>query len=290
MTAMSLNALPAGPSPLALQPQPVSEIFDRAFRTYRANFWLFATLGLASGLPDLVRALLSGGAHSQDLIFSALTGGGDGAIGSAPANPLFVLAGYALWLLCLPIATSMVVQATVDISADGRPTFVSVLRRVLRRYWVMALVLLLFGVALLPTFLCVLFPVTLWLWVRWSVALPALFAEGTGPMSAIERSSFLTAGRWWRTFGILLLAYMLTFVVALALQGVLELAVGLLPGLSGDVRGAVMLVAGAVGEGFVRPLWPIIITLVYFDLRVRREALELDVLARQAMQASRLPA
>ncbi|MFY9615111.1 MAG: hypothetical protein WAT58_06890 [Candidatus Dormiibacterota bacterium] len=276
-----------GPSPLALQPQPVSEIFDGAFRMYRSNFGLFAALGLASEVPDLVRSLLSGGAQGQDILFTTLTGTGDAgrSLGSAGDNPLLAFAGTALWLICLPIALSLAVQAAVEVSAGTRPSFGRVLSSVVRRYWPVATVMLLFALAAVPSITCVLIPLSIWLYVRWAMAFPAIFAEGAGPIRSIERSTFLVAGRWWRTFGIVLLAYVLTSVVGFAIAALLELAVALVPGITGAIRGGAMLVAGAIGEGFVRPLWPIILTLVYFDLRVRREALELDVLAQQAMLA-----
>ena len=145
--------------------------------------------------------------------------------------------------------------------------------------------LLIYVIGFLPSITCILIPLSIWLAVRWVAAFPAIFAEGAGAMKAVERSTFLTANRWWRTFGILLLTYLLVLVVSLALQAVLGLGVGIIPGLTGDLRGAAFLVATSIGGGFVLPIPPIIVTLLYFDLRVRREALELDVLAQQAMLA-----
>ncbi len=282
---MASSPSPPYQSPLALQPLAVSELFDHAIRMYRRNFALFAGLGLASGVPDLARKLVSGGARSQDQLISAFTGGG-GPVGTAlSVNPLLVLAGYLVWLVCLPVTSAIVFQAAVDVAAGTNPTFGQVLARTLRRYWGFALVLLIYVIGFLPSITCILIPLSIWLAVRWVAAFPAMFAEGAGAIKAVERSTFLTANRWWRTFGILLLTYLLVLVVSLALQAVLGLGVGIIPGLTGDLRGAAFLVATSIGGGFVLPIPPIIVTLLYFDLRVRREALELDVLARQAMLA-----
>jgi hypothetical protein len=57
----------------------------------------------------------------------------------------------------------------------------------------------------------------------------------------------------------------------------------LVPGLSADMRGAVLLVSLAVSGALTEPVFPIVVTLLYFDLRVRNEALDLDVLAQRAV-------
>ena len=286
---MASSTSPPYQSPLALQPLAVSELFDHAIRMYRRNFALFAGLGLAAAVPNLVQNLLSGGAHNQNQLFSTFTGGG-GPVGTAAvANPLLVLAGASVYLVCLPVTTAVFFQAAVDVAAGTNPSFGHVVARTVRRYWGIVLLMLVYLVGLVPSITCVLIPLSIWLLVRWVAAFPAMFAEGAGAIKAVERSTFLTANRWWRTFGTVLLTYLLVTVVSLALQAVLGLAVGIVPGLTGDLRGAAFLVATGIGAGFVTPIPPIIITLMYFDLRVRREALELDVLAQQAMLAPQSP-
>ncbi len=83
---------------------------------------------------------------------------------------------------------------------------------------------------------------------------------------------------------------MVTYVLAAVISsGVGALAGGiaaLAPGLSADVRGAVLLVALALTTAVTQPVFPIVITLMYFDLRVRNEALDLDVLVRRAAAES----
>src|SRR5690606_636634 len=66
------------------------------------------------------------------------------------------------------------------------------------------------------TTLCVLGGAVLgvWLWVRLSLAAPALMLERQGVRQAMRRSWKLVGGSWWRVFGIQLLVLVLVFVVA----------------------------------------------------------------------------
>jgi hypothetical protein len=58
------------------------------------------------------------------------------------------------------------------------------------------------------------------LYIMWSVAAPALVAERHGVFTALGRSRRLTKGARWKTFGILLLVWIVTLIVG-SVQGVL---------------------------------------------------------------------
>ncbi|MFC9245277.1 hypothetical protein ACFT7S_15000 [Streptomyces sp. NPDC057136] len=61
-------------------------------------------------------------------------------------------------------------------------------------------------------------PVSIWLWVRFSLAPAAVVFEGQGPVEAMRRSSQLVRGDWWRVLGISLLASGMTAVAAYIIQ------------------------------------------------------------------------
>jgi hypothetical protein len=174
-------------------------------------------------------------------------------------------------------------------SAVGHPvTLGDMLRAALRRYLdVLGYVLLL----ALMGFLFCLFPLWIWILVGWSVVLPAMYIENLGLRAAMSRSWRLVSGRWWRTFFILLLALLLQYVVSLALGAFLYLGQGLLsifvsPYLALSLyEAAVILVSGVV-----TPILLIALVLVYFDLRVRREALDLFQLATRVAALPPSPA
>ena len=121
---------------------------------------------------------------------------------------------------------------------------------------------------------------------RWLVAPVTLVAERMGPRGSLKRSWALTRGNLWRCFGYLVLLVIFNFVVIglpiTMLQSLLMFALttqwyGWLSGL----------VAGLTY--FVNILWyPILVlalTLLYFDLRVRNESLDLDARIRALEQS-----
>jgi len=127
-----------------------------------------------------------------------------------------------------------------------------------------------------------LIPLWVWIWVNWVAVIPMMFVENIGLGAAMGRSWRLLAGRWWRTFLIIFLIWVLTVVVRWAL---VAFAVVPLAALSFFFSSYILLaLSGAVTvvvDALVNPIFQIAIVLIYFDLRVRREALDLFQMAHQ---------
>jgi hypothetical protein len=112
--------------------------------------------------------------------------------------------------------------------------------------------------------------------------MPVMFVENVGLGAAMGRSWRLVQGRWWRTFLILFLMFVLSYVVSIALSAFITLGQTLLEIV---VSPAVVLwISGATSvlvSSLVDPVIQIALVLIYFDLRVRREGLDLFQLAQQ---------
>jgi hypothetical protein len=96
------------------------------------------------------------------------------------------------------------------------------------------------------------------------------------------RSWRLVRGSWWRTFLILFLLVIIFSIVRAALGAFFALGFGLLQIVVSSV--VVVWISAAVGviiDSLVNPVLQIAIVLIYFDLRVRREALDLFQLAQR---------
>ena len=82
--------------------------------------------------------------------------------------------------------------------------------------------------------------------------------------------------------------FVFIILIVLVMRAVIGAALGFLFGLiagvatSGDVQLAVVAVGSTLLGAMVSPLVTIALVLLYFDLRVRKEGLDLDQLARQA--------
>jgi hypothetical protein len=121
----------------------------------------------------------------------------------------------------------------------------------------------------------------IWLMIAWSVAIPAMLVEGKRGAKALGRSLELVRGRWWATLGRLLVAYILVSVVTAAASFAL-----LLPALvivDDTSFGALVLehAANLLVSLVTTPFIAAVTTLVYFDLRVRKEGFDLAVLAER---------
>lgn len=118
-------------------------------------------------------------------------------------------------------------------------------------------------------------------YVRLAVASPALVIEGLGPIAALRRSWHLVRGSWWRVLGILLLSAiitnLLTAIVSVPVSTVASLMTGLSESLLPTVlaAGIATLVAGVV----TLPFSSAVTGLLYTDLRMRREALDIQLVS-----------
>ncbi len=123
--------------------------------------------------------------------------------------------------------------------------------------------LLLFGVSILITIVVVYFV------IRWSLAIPALLAEGIGLRAGLRRSSELTQGIRLRLFGAILVAGLI-FLVFEFIGLIVALVMGLGTGsiAVGVATGAVLLLALIVA---LAPFFPALTVVAYRD-RVPAEA------------------
>jgi hypothetical protein len=197
-------------------------------------------------------------------------------------------------LIILPLSVGALYQASVE-AANGRPiTVTSVLSATLERYFPLyGLILLGVAIALVWTIaffiglVLIVLPglavmcVGVWLIVRWAVTVPAMIAENIGPIKGLRRSWGLVSGMWWRTFGILLLAGIAYYLITVALLALFTVIAAFIPGLADDVRSGLATAGTDLTSALIAPVFPILLTLLYFDLRVRKEGLDLDQLARQ---------
>ncbi|WP_329150643.1 hypothetical protein OIU91_26650 [Streptomyces sp. NBC_01456] len=134
--------------------------------------------------------------------------------------------------------------------------------------------------------------VSLWLWVRYSLASPALMLEKQGVIAAMRRSAKLVRGAWWRVLGAQLLAYVLVAVVEFIIQIPATLIAFLIGGESlmdwangtSNTSWSFLIVLGigaVISSAITFPVSAGVTALLYMDQRIRREALDLE-LARAA--------
>jgi len=119
----------------------------------------------------------------------------------------------------------------------------------------------------------------IYLWFSWLVVMPVLLLEGTRGRAALKRSRQLVKGRWWSTFGTYLLSAILVGIVAAVFSAIVLAVSGTS---SGDVDSRLLVAsaAGIVSGILTTPFVAAIVAVIYFDLRVRKEGLDLELLSQ----------
>jgi hypothetical protein len=121
---------------------------------------------------------------------------------------------------------------------------------------------------------------TLFMMLRYGVAVPALVLEGVTAREAIRRSIRLTEGNRFRVLLIGICATMISYAGIVLFQMPFMLA-SLYAGAEtwgGFWLNIVGLVSGTVGNAFTGPIMIVGLALLYYDTRIRHEALDLDLM------------
>lgn len=120
------------------------------------------------------------------------------------------------------------------------------------------------------------------------LSIPSLVIEAKSATAAMSRSWELTRGSRWRMLGLLLVLVILLYVPIAAIGGIVAVFV---PGAGSilttpniTISVAAAAVSGLV-QMFIYPLFYCVLTVAYYDLRVRKEGFDLEVLASTLLTA-----
>ena len=123
---------------------------------------------------------------------------------------------------------------------------------------------------------------------RWLAAPTLVVSEHLGPIGALRRSWRLTRGHFWRALGYIILLTLLNTVVFSLPLGLLQTLVLVLltPQLIGLLSG-VMAGAGYFFSILWYPFLALVLLLIYYDLRMRSENLDLELRIRALEESLR---
>lgn len=245
--------------PTSLRPLSVGEILDVSFTLYRRHFTTLATVAvLCSGIPVLLSLYIQ-------------------AAGGVLQNLPLTLVYYVTFTILSSIATAATVFVVSE-SYLGRPLEAGeALRRATPLFGRLIVCSLLLAIVVMFGFLCFFFPGVVLL-CGLLLAFPALVLEpGTSPLAALSRSWWLTRGSRWRMLGLLVTLFILLYVPIIAIAALITL---FLPAGGGaQTHDVATLAVVGVLQMLLYPLLYCVLTVAYYDLRVRKEGFDLEVLA-----------
>jgi len=131
-------------------------------------------------------------------------------------------------------------------------------------------------------------PFAVYLSIRWLFGLNAIASENYGAIDAFTRSTQLVQGKWWRTFGIMLLLYMvLSFAVSIVaspfmifgfIGPYIDFIMSIESGIDPDPASVINMLSGivwgyslSIGISIMltAAFQPVYLTVMYYDLRAR---------------------
>lgn len=126
-----------------------------------------------------------------------------------------------------------------------------------------------------------------WLGVRLGLVAPALALEGRRMWATVARAWRLTRGSFWRLFGIYLLAVVIVYVAASIVSYPFGLLGGLVMGTGGGTAGAIALstLGSVISTALTTIFLSAVVALLYVDVRMRREGLDVALAAAAAEAA-----
>jgi hypothetical protein len=294
-----------------LRPLTLGEILDRTFSVYRSRFWLFA--GICSSAA-LVQLILSGVqlvmVHSLRLRLTVTGLRTANVLMSAGVGIVVFLLFCVLQVATVHALSELYLGRTASLSGSLRAVGGRWLRYIGIGIWQMMSFGGIAAVFLIPAY-TLLFrsrgtdvglvmiagllmflgfagggAVGTILYLRNALAVPASVVEGLDVRASMRRSKVLTPGAKGRLFVVMLIAGAL-YLVAGVMEAPLSIVVLQATLHHREALGtqAIMLLVQFVSSSVVPPVTLIGFSLIYFDQRVRKEALDLELMLGEGAAA-----
>jgi hypothetical protein len=278
---------PSPKSPPELRQMGVGQLIDASIRLYLRHWKTFIAISALFMVP---LAALS--ALSQAFLFKRV---GVTPFSEPEAVPTFedfagavgpLMVVGLLSLLITPLLVGALAWAASKIYLGEAPGIGEIVNFTFSRFGPLLLVSVLAGLAVAGGFLLLIIPGIIF-YLRLAFSAIALVVEDKRGRRALGRSWALSKGSLGKVFGVVLLIFLISAIV----QAIIGLPFG--------AAGAFFLSQGGVGSGsflgfvgdalagtLVTPFSTIALVLLYFDLRIRKEAFDLTLMAQEIGQQS----
>ncbi|MBV9848618.1 MAG: hypothetical protein JO250_02905 [Armatimonadetes bacterium] len=283
------------------RPMALGDIFDEAFDLYKKNFPLLLLVTAIVVVPLHVLAPLFALRFPQEPSLAGWIAANFGGLAPGQALPQWgpFFSGPVLFVPLYPLAAAVEFVALAGATSAcylGEPQRLWAFYRVpLRRLAPLILTLLLYAVlmalGLLLCYVGTLIPLTLLVFTAHAFALEDKnFGRATG------RSNRLVSGHGGRVFGSLILLELVAAIVALGIQLPLvyafDVMLNVTPGSDilfgggsavtalSEQRRIVADISQGLSNLVLTPFVFCVLTVLYYDLRVRKEAFDIELLAR----------
>ena len=254
------------------EPMSIGQILDRTFRLYRQNFVRFVAIAAVVQVPIAIVML----ALQRVLPQTAEEG----------ASPRYVMVIGLAWAFIgafFAVISKGFGEAallkSVSESYLGRSVTVSqAYRFILPKLGAVVCASILVFLVIVGGILLLVVPGIIFsLW--FSLTMQAIVLENLKATDGMSRSMLLVRGNLGKVFLVGLVVLLIASIVNLLFWGAGSLAASYLPGHDPTGPMAVTQLVSMVGEVLVMPISAAAMILLYYDLRIRKEAFDLEMLA-----------
>jgi uncharacterized membrane protein len=249
------------------RPRSASEILDASFNLLRDHYRSFVTLSAIAYFPLAAFSLL----------FARYAGiSQDPQTAKFDLNVVILLLVQAvLFQLMTGVVAIMASRAYVGDDLDPSSTWKIALPRLPAIVFTGLIVL----ISCFIGFIFLIFP-AIYLYTRYGLGPMVAAIEGTGTTISLSRSTSLSKGHKLHIFGVTLLILILWFMLSIGL--------GLLSTIISSF--VIKTSLGYLSTVLVWPLLPTVQTVLYYDLRIRAEGYDVDLMSRRLDSAPAMSA
>jgi len=264
------------PPPPPLRTRSVGAILGDAFRLYAKHWLMLVQVVAIVAVPLTLIQYLVTDQLAENVIVRGDVGGGTIEIVAESElwrDGVTALVVFIVSLLVTQILLGAIAWTVAGILVGREPSVADSYRFGAARIWSILLVSVLAGLAIVGGFILLIIPGLIVL-THLVCSIPALVVEGKRGRAALSRSWRLVRGRAWPVFGALLVTGILTGLVSSVLTAPVSegwFARGLLASLASVIT---------------YPFTALVVGLLYFDLRVRKESLDVMTLDRELRAAA----
>jgi hypothetical protein len=265
--------------PIEIRPRRATELVDASFQLLRRYYPQFVTVSAITMSPGVFARILTRDAMSNPQLMTANPG------------PVFAVAIAAV--LCVTVCDAVLTIAVSDGYLNGEVdlgrAFSTGLRKIVAVFLasffrgmlvgvtvgVLAVGAVFITVLKMPLLFVLVVPLALWLLgyvlLRTFAIIPVVVLENTGAYRSVGRTLELTRNCAAHIFFSLGLAFFLYFIFS----GVISaLGITLLTPATAGIIGAVLIIP-------IYPLLTVVSTMLYYDLRIRKEGFDLEIMSRE---------
>jgi hypothetical protein len=232
------------------RPRDLGALLSDSLRVYREHFGTFIAVSVAVVVP--VQLVVSGiGLEELTSPWKEKPGAAELAIPTAVS--FFVIA---------PLITATSIHALHDVVAGQKPRAAAALQAGFDAFAPVFMAILLVAIGVALGLLALLIP-GVYLAIRWFFVPQAVVIEDRRSVGALERSSDLVRGQWWRILGLVVVANLVALVPGTLILSPLDALAR-----SAD-RQVISMIGSMVTSSLTLPFVALFSTLVYYDLRAR---------------------